>query len=225
VKWSLAVFAAVALPGPLAAQQSSVRMAVLPLENTGSYGQDKEVFEAMQLGLAAMLAHSLDRHPSIEILESGRQDQALTAAGLGPGQRVDAATAAQVAKGMGGTFVVTGSFADFYGKFRINARVVDAESGRILEVVSNDDPQLQDRARLSAIIQRLSELITKVAGLSPAPPSAPSAIPTDAITDYSRGLLYETRGDPAKALDFYRRAVTVAPGYEEALAGVRRLGG
>jgi hypothetical protein len=120
---------------------------------------------------------------------------------------------------------VTGSFADFYGKFRINARVVDAGTGRILEVVSNDDPQLQDRARLAAIIHRLSELIIKAAGLPPDPRSEPAAIPTGAITDYSRGLLYETRGDQAKALDFYRRAVTTAPGYEEALAGVRRLGG
>ena len=50
-----------------------------------------------------------------------------------------------------------GSFADFYGKFRINARVVDAESGEILKVVSNDDPKLQDRAQLAAIVQLVSE--------------------------------------------------------------------
>jgi TolB-like protein len=217
--------AIVTLPGPLAAQQGTVRVAVLPLENTGSYGQDKEVFEAMELGLASMLASSLDRHPGVDVPDYARQGEALKAAGLGPRQRLDAATAAQVGKELGSRYVVTGSFADFYGKFRINARVIEAESGRILDVVSNDDPKLQDRAQLSAIIQRLDEQITKAAGLPPAPSRQPPAIPADAITDYSRGLLYETRGDRAKAVEYYRRAVTGYSDYPEAQAGLGRLGG
>jgi TolB-like protein len=216
--------AAALLAGPLAAQQGTVGIAVLPLENTGSYGQDKEVFEALELGLAAMLASSLARHPGVDIPEYGRQSEALKAAGLGPRQRLDAATAAQVGKALGSRYVVTGSFADFYGKFRINARVIDAATGDILKVVSNDDPKLQDRAQLWAIIQRLDELLAKAADLPPAPPGGSPAIATDAITSYSRGLLYETRGDRAKAVDYYRRALTSSPGYSEAQAGLTRLG-
>jgi TolB-like protein len=225
VKGWLLALAMAALSGPLAAQQGTVRVAVLPLENTGSYGQDKEVFEAMELGLATTLASSLDRHPGVDVPDNARQNEALKAAGVGPRQRLDAATAAQVGKGVGARYVVTGSFADFYGKFRINARVIDAESGEILDVVSNDDPKLQDRAQLSAIIQRLDELITKAAGLPPAPSGPPPAVPTDAITDFSRGLLHETRGDRAKAVDYYRKAVTAYPDYPEAQAGLSRLGG
>jgi len=221
----LALLVAASFSAELTAQQPSVRIAVLPFENTGSYGQDKEVFEAMELGLATMLASSLDRHPGVDVPDYGRQNEALKAAGSGPGRRVDAATAAQVGKQVGGRYVVTGSFADFYGKFRINARVVDAETGQILDVVSNDDPKLQDRAQLSVIVYRLGEAIVKAARLPPAPSADPPAIPTDAISDYSRGLLYETRGDRAKALDFYRRAVSAYPSYEEAQAAVRRLGG
>ena len=221
----LLALAATLASGQLAGQQSNIRIAVLPLENTGSYGQDKEVFEGLELGLASMLASSLDRHPSVDVPDQGRQNEALKAAGVVLGQRVDAATAAQVAKGVGGRFAVTGSFADFYGKFRINARVVNAETGEILEVVSNDDPKLQDRAQLSAIVHRLADLIIKAVGLPPSPSSNPPAIPTDAITDYSRGLLYESRGDRAKALDYYRRAVTAYPDYQEAQTGVRRLDG
>jgi TolB-like protein len=225
VRCWLLVLAIVSLPVPLAAQQGTVRIAVLPLENTGSYGQDKEVFEALELGLASMLSSSLDRHPGMDVPDYARQNAALKAAGLGPRQRLDAATAAQVGKGLDSRYVVTGSFADFYGKFRINARVIDAESGQILDVVSNDDPKLQDRAQLSAIIQRLDEQITKAAGLPPGPSGQPPAIPADAITDYSRGLLHETRGDPAKALEYYRRAVTAYSDYPEARAGLGRLGG
>ncbi len=223
-RWLLAL-AMAALCSPLAAQQGPVRVAVLPLEDTGSYGQDKEVFEAMELGLAAMLASSLSRHPGVDVPDYTRQNEAFKAAGVGARQRLDAATAAQVGKGVGCRYVVTGSFADFYGKFRINARVIEAESGQILAVVSNDDPKLQDRAQLSAILQRLDELITKAAGLPPGPSGQRPAIPTDAITAYSRGLLYETRGDRAKAVDYYRKAVTAYPDYPEAQAGLSRLGG
>jgi TolB-like protein len=220
---ALLALAVAMLPGLLRAQQSTVRIAVLPLENTGSYGQDREVFEAMELGIAAMLASSLDRHPGVDVPDYGRQNEALKAAGVGPRQRLDAATAAQVGKVVGSRYVLTGSFADFYGKFRINARVIDVETGEILDVVSNDDPKLQDRAQLSAIIQRLDDLITKAVSLPPALSGKPADIPTDAITSYSRGLLYETRGDRAKAVDYYRRAVTAYPNYPEAQAGLGRL--
>ena len=38
--------------------QSGGRFAVLPFEDTGSYGQDKEVFDGLELGLSDMLGRS-----------------------------------------------------------------------------------------------------------------------------------------------------------------------
>ena len=147
----LAALAPRAPPGP---GRERRRFAVLPFENTGSYGQDKEVFEALELGLAAMLAGALDRSPGRgrgparpQLDEVMRQARASAGAAGGCAPR-----AAQVGKATGARYAVTGSFADFYGKFRINARVVDAETGEILKVVSNDDPKLQDRAQLAAIV-------------------------------------------------------------------------
>ncbi|MBA2460021.1 MAG: hypothetical protein H0V43_13835 [Gemmatimonadales bacterium] len=223
--WGLTMLAAVPWTARAAAQQRPALIADLPFENSGSYGQDKEVFEALELGLPAMLAGTLDRHPGIAVAERGRVSAALSAAGLGPRQRVDAATAAQVAKTLGARYTVTGSFADFYGKFRINARLVDAQSGKILKVVSNDDPKLQDRSQLAAILETVGQRITAAAGLPEAESESPPAIPTDAIADYSRGLLHESRGDRSRALDFYQRAVTAFPQFEAAEAGRRRVGG
>src|SRR5688500_2253166 len=114
------------------AQDGNVRFAVLPFENTGSYGQDKEVFEALELGLAAMIARAIDGHPGADVVPQARLDGVMRKLDLGPAQRVDAASAAQIGKGTGARYTVTGSFADFYGKFRINARLVNAESGEIV---------------------------------------------------------------------------------------------
>jgi hypothetical protein len=142
----------------------------------------------------------------------------------GSGQRVDAAGATRIGKETGARYTVTGSFADFYGKFRINARVVDAGSGEIVKVVSNDDPKLQDRAQLAAILQHVAQKILTATGLPPYPAGAAApSIPTDAITAYSRALLHESRGDRAKAADFYQSAISSAPGFEEASNGLARV--
>ena len=223
---SLAVLAALGAPCTALAQGGSARFAVLPFENTGSYGQDKEVFEGLEVGLPAMLARVLDRHPGADVVPRAQLTEAMRKLDLGPAQRVDAASAAQIAKATGARYAVTGSFADFYGKFRVNARLVDATTGEIVKVVSNDDPKLQDRAQLAAIVQTVSEKITSAAGLPPYPSgSAPAAIPTDAITAYSRGLLHEGRGDRARASEFYQRALTAFPQFEEARDALARVRG
>jgi TolB-like protein len=220
----IAVLAALSVGSPVMAQESTARFAVLPLENTGSYGQDKEVFEALELGLAGMLARAIDRHPRADVVSRSELSEAIRTLAPGPGQRVDAAGAAQIGKTTGARYTVTGSFADFYGKFRINARLVDARSGEIVKVVSNDDPKLQDRAQLAAIIQLVAQKITTAAGLPPYPTgAAASPIATDAITAYSKGLLLESRGDRAKAAEFYQSALTSVPGFEEASTGLARV--
>jgi hypothetical protein len=50
-------------------------------------------------------------------------------------------------------------------------------------------------------------------------------VPTDALTFYSRALLYEDRGDKPKAAEYYRRATDAFPGYAAAQEGLRRVGG
>lgn len=221
-----AILAALCAARPAMAQGGEARFVVLAFENTGSYGQDKEVFDALELGLPAILARAIDRHPGADVVQRGQLDELMQKLDLGPARRVDAASAAQIGKGTGARYTVTGSFADFYGKFRINARLVDARSGQIVKVVSNDDPKLQDRAQLAAIVQAVGERITSAAGLQAYPAgSAPPPIPTDAITAYSRGLLHESRGERAQASEFFQVALKAFPQFEEAAAGLERVRG
>jgi TolB-like protein len=210
----------------VAQEKPAGRFAVLPLENSGSYGQDKEVFEALELGLAAMLARALDRAPGADAVPQERVAEAIRSHAAGPSRRIDAASAAQVAKGLGARWAVTGTFADFYGKFRLNARLVDAESGQIVKVISNDDPKQQDRAQLAGIVQAAADRLIVAAGLpAGGPGTAAAPVPTDAITAYSRGLLHESRGDRAGAAGFYRQAISAFGGFDEAKAGLARTEG
>jgi TolB-like protein len=221
---ALSVVAAFALATRAAAQSDAIVIAVLPFHDRGSYGQDKEVFRALELGIPAALAVELAKHPRVRVADRARVAQALKAENLGPDARVDAATAGRVGSEAGARYAVTGNFADFYGKFRIDARIVEVGTGRILKVVSNDDPGLQDRAQLSRIIQALSEKVLATASLPPAGGgSQGSFVPTEALTQYSLGLLYENQGDKAKAGEHYQRALTAFPDYAEARQGMQRL--
>ncbi|HXI20317.1 MAG TPA: hypothetical protein VNH46_04490, partial [Gemmatimonadales bacterium] len=51
-------------PGLLAQADTRPGIAVLPFENGGSYGQDKENFDALQRGLAGMLISELAQNPA-----------------------------------------------------------------------------------------------------------------------------------------------------------------
>ena len=155
--------------------------------------------------------------------------QALRGEALGPTAKADAATAARIAKQVGAGYAITGSFADFYGSFRLDARIVDADNGQIIKVVTNNDPQLQDRSQLYRIIQMVAHKM--LAEVSPtalrggAPQAEMRTIPTDAITQYSLGLWYEGKGDRDKAGEHYGRALTTFPDYPEAKEGLRRVRG
>jgi TolB-like protein len=218
--------AAFSAAGSAGAQSRPVVIAIIPFEDRGSYGQDKEVFRALELGIPAILAGELRKNSGIRLADPARVSQAIQGQNLGPNARVDAATAAKVGSQVGARYAITGNFADFYGKFRIDARIVDAESGQILKVVSNNDPNLQDRAELSRIIQSLAGKIVAAVGLPPSPPNASArAVPTEALTQYSLALLYESQGNKSKAGEHYQRALSAFPDYSEAREGMQRMRG
>ena len=47
-------------------------------------------------------------------------------------------------------------------------------------------------------------------------------VPTEALTYYSRALLYHDRGQKAKAVEMYEKALQVFPDFAEASDGLKR---
>ena len=218
------VFGATLLAGGAAAQEARPGIAVLPFDDGGSYGQDRENFAALEVGIQAVLIGELGRAGGVHLIGRSATREALRQQDLGVRGQVDAATAARVGRLAGARYVVFGSFIDLYGRFRLNARIVDVARGEILHVVSNDDPKLQDRRDLSRIIRAVAGTVLADIGV-PAPErgDASPAVPTEALTLYSRGLLYEDRGEHAKAHQYFQRALDAFPAYAEAREGLRRV--
>lgn len=214
------------LPTVVVAQDARPGIAVLPFENGGSYGKDKEDFDALRKGLAGTLIYELAQNPAVRLVDRLETQRLLDEQGLAVAERVDAATAAKIGKLVGARYMIAGMFIDLYGDFRVDARIIDVETGEILKVVRSD-PRLRDRKDMFRIVQSVAERIMQDTRLPPlaAGRTANPAVPTEALALYSRALLYQDRGDKAKAVEYYQKALAVFPDYAAASEGLRRLGG
>ncbi|MFN2315670.1 MAG: CsgG/HfaB family protein [Gemmatimonadales bacterium] len=220
------IVAAGTLPAPAMAQDSRPGVAVLPFENGGSYGREAEDLEALRRGIAGILISELATRPAIRLVDRAETQRLLDEQNLAASGRVDAATAARVGRLVGARYMIAGTFLDLYGDFRIDARIIDVETGEIVNVVRSD-PSLKDRRQLYAMIQSVAERIATEARFPAAGADAGARssreIPTEAVTFYSRALLYEDRGDRTKATEYYQRALQLFPAFTEASEGLRKV--
>lgn len=215
------------VPALLAAQQrqdTRPGIAVLPFNNGGSYGQGKEDFDALERGIAGMMISELAANPAARVVERQEIQRLLEEQNLGAQNRVDPATAAKIGKLVGARYTVLGTFVDFYGDFRVDVRLVNTETG---EIIKTESERMQ-RDHLFDIIRNIATRLMKDANLPALQRQASEQrmnrqVPTEALTYYSRALLYQDRGEKDKAVDYFTRALAIFPEYAEAQEGLQRV--
>jgi len=219
---------AVGLMAPPVAQGQDTRpgIGVWIFENGGSYGQDAENFEALRVGLQQILMTELARNPAMRVVERSQLNALIAEQDLGAGGRVDPETAARVGRIVGAKYMVLGGFVDWFGDFRLDARIVDTETTEILNAIGLRE-QRED----------LYQLIIDMTGRLTSDVNLPSLeieeqieeqarkIPVDALTLFSRAVFFEDRGDSERAKEFYGRASQLFPDYTEATERLQQLGG
>lgn len=205
------------------AQDTRPGIAVFPFDNGGSYGQSKEDFDALQRGIAGMMISELAQNPAARVVEREQVQRLLDEQNLGTQGRVDAQTAAKVGKLVGARYVILGNFIDFYGDFRVDVRLVNTETG---EIVKTESDKMQ-RDHLFDIIRNIAAQLMKDANLPALQRQASDQrmgrqVPTEALTYYSRALLFHDRGQKDKAIEMYQHAIDIFPNYTEAQEGLQR---
>ncbi|HYT84559.1 MAG TPA: CsgG/HfaB family protein [Gemmatimonadales bacterium] len=205
-------------------QDTRPGIAVLPFNNGGSYGQGKEDFDALERGIAGMMISELAANPAARVVEREEIQRLLEEQNLGAQGRVDAQTAAKIGKLVGARYMVMGTFVDFYGDFRVDVRLINTETS---EVVKTESERMQ-RDHLFDIIRNVAARLMKDASLPALPRQASDQrmsrqVPTEALTYYSRALLYQDRGQKEKAAEMFNRALTIFPDYAEAQEGLQRV--
>ena len=220
----LAIGMAVGLAAPLAAQDTRPGIAVLPIYNSGSYGQDAENFEALQIGLQQMLTTEFAANPALRVVDRARVRELLEEQDLGASGRVTAETAARLGKVVGARYMIVGTFIDFYGDFRIDLEVVNVESSEIVRT----QQVRKKRDELFNIVVESAQSLTRGLNLPPLPRQAARErelrqVPTEAVQLYSRALLYADRGNTERAAELFSQAIERFPEYTEAKQALQQL--
>ena len=205
-------------------QDTRPGIAVFPFTNGGSYGQGKEDFDALERGIAGMMISELAQNPAARVVERQEIQRIVDEQNLAGQNRVDPQTAAKIGKLVGARYVVAGTFIDFYGDFRVDVRLVNVETG---EIIKTESERMQ-RDHMFDIIRNVAARLMKDANLPALQRQASDQrmgrqVPTEALTYYSRGLLYADRGQKDKAADMFQHAIDIFPGYAEAQDGLQRV--
>ena len=214
---------AAALAAQGGGQDTRPGIAVFAFANGGSYGAQKEDYDALERGMAGMLISELGANPALRVVERENIQRLVDEQNLGASGRVDDQTAAKIGKIVGARYAVMGSFIDLYGDFRVDVRVVNVETS---EIIKTEKVSMQ-REHLFDLVRSLAGALNKDLNLPPLTRQASEQrmsrqIPTEALTYYSRALLYHDRGNHAQARVMFQKAIDVFPEYAEAKDGLQR---
>src|SRR2546427_10357768 len=205
------------------AQDTRPGIAVFMFDVGGSVGQEKQNFDGLQRGMPGMLISELAATPAVRLVEREQVQHLLDEQNLGAAGRVDAQTAAKIGKIVGAKYAITGMFMDFSGDFRLDIFFNNTATTEIVRVEADK----MSRDHLFDLIRTLAQRLTTDVSLPPLPSQASEQrvtrqVPTEALTYYSRALLYHDRGQRDKAIEMYTRALEVFPEYAEAQQGLQR---
>ena len=107
----------------------SKRLAIIYFDNTSEEAR----LNKLKKGLAGMLISDLSNVNMIDIVERDRIEEILNEQKLNNSEKFDQNSASQVGKLLGAEMILTGAYFEMFGSFRIDARFIDVETGKILK--------------------------------------------------------------------------------------------
>lgn len=128
-------------------------VAVLPFQNHG-----EAQYDAFVNGLADMLTTSIGQTARLTVIERVQIETAMRNFNLEMSGAIDPETAVEVGAWLGADAVVMGSFLRFGKVYRIDARMIDAETGEVLAADSESGPE---DAVMGLVDALGSELVTR----------------------------------------------------------------
>lgn len=201
-------------------------IAVMRFDNAGSHGDEAEAgdFEALEVGLQDMLISELSQNSELRLVERGQLQSLLREQELATEARVDASTAAEIGRLVGARYMILGSFVDVFEQVRMDARVVDVETGELLRARGVQDR----REQIYGIVVELAQAITEGLELPELPAAVQEErrereIPAEAVTLYSRALVFEDAGRTDRARELLQQVTEDFPQFVEARQRLEQL--
>jgi len=178
-----------------------------------------------------MLISDLTKIKMLNVVERARLEEILKEQKLNNSREFDPATATKVGKLLGVEYILTGSFFELMGSLRIDARIIDVETGKIIksEGVDGATPSFFDLEK---------KLVVKIAGglnvdmavsdISPGT-SAVSDTKTMQPLSYETSLLYSDgldqmdKGETSKAIVIFKKVLEKNPDFVPAQKALSKV--
>jgi TolB-like protein/outer membrane protein assembly factor BamB len=164
-------------------------------------------------GIAENLVTNLASVRGISMVERAEMHSILKELNFGRSQYVDPATAQKIGKVVGANYMVVGAYQSIEDRLRLNARLVEVETGKVL-LPTTVDGQLKDVFTLE---DRLAANLKKGIGASlSGEAETPFETPTtslDAFRLFSDGVYFYREGLVKEALDNLDGALKLDPRY------------
>jgi TolB-like protein len=191
-------------------------------------GKDGEL-TMLKKGLASMLISDLAGLDAIRVVERERLEAVLGELKLQASPKIDKESAVKAGKLLGAKYLVLGGYFDVMKTLRIDARVVEVETGKVVASFgANGKPE-----DFLALEQKLANDLTEhfIRGVArpevPAPkrvrPKLPARLPAKTAIEYGKALAQLDAGDKAAAKESLKKVVKEAPEFQLASLDLDRL--
>jgi len=220
------VLGLVALAAPVRALAAAAAPPTIAILYFDYSGKDDEM-ALLRKGLAQMLISDLAGSDAVRIVERDRLQEILAELKLAESAKIDPASAAKVGKLLGARYMVLGGYFDLGGTLRIDARVVEVETGKIVNSAGvngkvDDFLDLEQKlsGKIGEVLATQLKLPEKKHAARVKPPSHLSA--RTAVL-YSRALAEKDRGDKAHARETLAAVVKEQSDFELAKVDLDKL--
>jgi TolB-like protein len=192
-----------------------IRLAVLYFDNECITDRDR--LDAFRKGIADTLISDLGRVGRLQVVERERLDALLSELKLQQSGLVDPISATKIGRLLGVQALLMGSYTAIGGMIRIDARIVEVETGLVLKAE-------EVTGRMDDFFQLEEALVTKIAaGMNVPLTTGERALFTKAsgrsfaaFLEYSRGLDEMDRGRYPEAEEAFQEALRIDPDFGKA---------
>ena len=197
------------------------RIAILYFDN----GSDNAELSRLRKGLADMLISDLSKVKMLNVIERARLEEILKEQKLNNSKEFDASTASKVGKLLGVQYILTGAFFDIMGSMRMDARIIDVETGKIIKSEGIDGPT-------STFFDLEKKLVVKIAGglnVDLADANTKTSTEKQTALSYETSLLYSDglnqldKGEKAKAIETFKKVLQKNPDFVPAQQALNKL--
>jgi len=183
----------------------------------------------LRKGLAQMMISDLSAVDAIQLVERDRLEEILAELKLGQSNKIDPASAAKVGKLLGARYLILGGYFDLKNMLRVDARVVEVETGKVVQSVGATGDADNFLALEQKLVTDISAVLGKQLSLPPVrTPPAPKVKPPAKLARrtamlYSRALHDLDAGDKPKAKAELEEVVKQQPDFKLAMLDLDKL--